>query len=306
MTASGHLLAPEHTRPDPAGNAGPLVSILTPSFNQAQWLKDALLTVECQTYPHVEHIVMDGGSTDGSVELLREHASGRMRWRSEPDRGQADAVNKAFAESTGEIIGWVNSDDAYYDARVVADVVAFFQTHPDVAVVYGHTAQITADGRIAEILWKPSFRHERLKVFNYIGQPAAFIRRSALTDPMLDESFHFAMDYELWLRLAQKHRFARIDRVVAADRMQPARKTETMVETFHADVARLAASFGQHYPPYWQLYHSLYLVFRRFAGARFALQVPKDLAFTAPEDASEGLMSRQVLTRRQHWPEGFR
>lgn len=289
-----------------AKGVGVLVSVLTPSYNQARWLPDTLRSVASQTHPHVEHIVMDGGSTDGSVEILRAHEGGRMRWTSEPDDGQADAVNKAFAASAGEVIGWLNSDDTYYDTRVVADVVAFFDARPDVDVVYGHTAQITADGRIAEILWKPRFSHERLKVFNFVGQPAAFVRRRALSEPMLDASFHFAMDYELWLRLAEKTGFARIDRVTAADRMQPERKTDTILETFHSDVGRLAERYGQHYPPYWQAYLSAFLVLRRFAGLRFALAVPRDLAFGAPADAARGLVARQVLLPRRFWPEEYR
>lgn len=285
--------------------AGPLVSVLTPSYNQAAWLKDALHTVACQTYRHIEHVVMDGGSTDGSVGLL-EAAGDSITWRSEPDDGQADAVNKAFSASRGEIIGWVNSDDAYYDCRVIEDVVAFLESHPDVDVVYGHTAQITADGHIAEILWKPPFDHERLKVFNFIGQPAAFIRRRALSEPMLDASFHFAMDYELWLRLAEAHRFARIDRVTAADRQQRDRKTDTILETFHSDVERLQERYGQRYPDDWQRHLSRFLVMRRFAGLPFALRVPRDLAFSAPADAARGLVARQVLFPRRFWPEAYR
>lgn len=286
----------------------PLVSILTPSFNQAPWLEDTLLSVASQTYPRIEHIVMDGGSTDGSPEILRSFAARNdgLSWSSEADDGQAHAVNKAFEQSSGEIIGWLNSDDAYWDRRVVRDVVAFFAAHPDVDVVYGHTGQITADGHVAEILWKPRFNHSRLRIFNYVGQPAAFIRRSALTSPMLDASFHFAMDYELWLRLAEKGRFARIDRVTAADRMQPARKTDTMLDTFHADVARLAERYGQHYPPYWRFYLSAFLVFRRLAGARFAMRVPTDLAFSTPPRATRGLIARQMLLPRRSWPAEYR
>ncbi|TLM85026.1 MAG: glycosyltransferase, partial [Actinobacteria bacterium] len=201
----------------------PLVSILTPSLNQAQWLPDTLDSVACQSYPNIEHIVSDGGSTDATVQIL-ESAPDAVRWHSAPDRGQSDALNKAFAMSSGEIIGWINSDDALMDSRVVEDVVAFFDSHPDVDVVYGHALQIAADGHFIRVLWSPPYRHSRLKTFNFIVQPAAFIRRSALSDPMLRESYHFVMDWELWLRLAEKHRFARIDRILAVDRHHSARK----------------------------------------------------------------------------------
>jgi glycosyltransferase involved in cell wall biosynthesis len=125
----------------------PLVSVLTPSFNQAAWIGDNLASVACQTYPHIEHIVMDGGSTDGTAELLAA-AGPAVHWRSEPDSGQAHAINKAFSESRGEIIGWINSDDAYVDCRVIEDVVSYFERHPRVDVVYGHAAQVAADGAI--------------------------------------------------------------------------------------------------------------------------------------------------------------
>lgn len=284
---------------------GPLVSVLTPSYNQGRWLPANLHSVACQTYPHIEHIVMDGGSTDESVDILRA-AGEKVTWRSEPDEGQSDAVNKAFDVSRGEVIGWINSDDAYFDCHVVEDVVAYFGARPEVSVVYGHTAQITSDGRISEILWKPAYSKRRLMIFNYVGQPAVFIRRSALNGRMLDRGFHFAMDYELWLRLARDHRFGRIDRITAVDRQQPERKTDTMMDVFHADVARLQATYGQRYPRYWQAYLSAFLVVRRFAGARLIRRIPTDLAFLPPQDATVGLWKRQVLTRRQHWPAEFR
>src|SRR5713226_6394238 len=113
-----------------------LVSILTPSFNQARWLADNLRSVTNQTYPHIEHIIMDGGSTDSSVEILKK-AGPNVRWRSEPDRGQSHALNKAFAESRGEVIGWLNSDDAYFTPTAVAEAVQVFERCPDVNVVYG-------------------------------------------------------------------------------------------------------------------------------------------------------------------------
>jgi len=100
----------------------PLVSVLTPSYQQARWLGENLGSVACQSYPRIEHVVMDGGSSDGSVELLAS-ASPPVTWESEPDRGQSHALNKAYSASSGEIIGWLNSDDAFWDCDVVADVV---------------------------------------------------------------------------------------------------------------------------------------------------------------------------------------
>lgn len=221
----------------------PLVSVLTPSFEQARWLADNLHSVACQTYPAIEHIVMDGGSTDGTRALL-EAAGPRVHWTSEPDRGQAHALNKALALSQGDIIGWLNSDDAYFDSGVVAEVVGFFECHPEVDVVYGHAACVNADGRILHYFWAPPFRRRVLRLYDYIVQPAVFCRRSALSDRFVDESFEFAMDYELWLRLAQCHRFARIDRLIAIDRIQPERKSRTRLDALEIDSQRLAITYG--------------------------------------------------------------
>jgi glycosyltransferase involved in cell wall biosynthesis len=285
----------------------PLVSILTPSFNQAAFLPDNLRSVACQTYPQVEQVVMDGGSTDGSVEILRD-AGGTVRWRSEPDQGQADAVNKAFRESRGEIIGWLNSDDAYFDCRVVEDVVAYFASHPDVDVVYGHCLQITGDGRAIQVLWAPRFDPELQKAVNLQAQPSTFLRRSALSDSPLDTAFHFTMDYELWLRLvSQGRRFARIDRIVSIDRHQLARKSATIKEVNFADLERLRPMYDLHLGPEYDRQRSIFYVRQRLMGALLIPRIHReDAAFTPAKDMKAGLWRRQVVLRRRDWADEFK
>ena len=285
-----------------AGAAMPLVSVLTPSLDQASWLPDNLRSVACQTHPRVEHIVMDGGSTDGTVALL-EAAGDGVTWRSEPDRGQADAVNKAFAASSGDIIGWINSDDAYFDCRVVADVVAFFAKNPDVDVVYGHAAQVDERGTIIWMIWVPPFMRRVLRITNFIGQPVAFIRRRALTQPMLDETYHFAMDYELWLRLERGgRRFARIDRIVAVDRHQPARKGVTMTDVLASDYERLASTHGRGYPAGKRVLSRLFYAWRRAMGALVIRRIPDDLAFTGVTTLKRDILRRQLFSWNRAWP----
>jgi len=284
----------------------PLVSILTPSYNQAQWLPDNLRSVACQTYPRIEHIVMDGGSTDGSVNIL-EAAEDAVTWRCEPDHGQAHAINKAFATSTGGIIGWINSDDAYFDCRVVEDVVAYFRAHPEVDVVYGHCAQTTSAGKVIQLLWAPPFSSERLRTTDVISQPAAFIRRRALGDAMLDESFHFTMDYELWLRLdAAGANFARIDRVTAIDRHQAERKSSNILDVHDADRARLAQRYDTRFGPEGKWARTRFYLRQRVSGALLIPRVRPPLAFTHPNDLTHGLLRRQLFRRRSQWPEEFR
>jgi glycosyltransferase involved in cell wall biosynthesis len=283
----------------------PLVSVLTPSFNQAAWLPHNLRSVACQTYPAVEHIVVDGGSTDGSVEVLRA-AGDSVRWTSEPDAGQSDAVNKAFRESTGEIVGWLNSDDAYVDCRVVEDIVAYFIAHPDVDVVYGHAAQIAEDGTIIWMIWVPAFVRRVLRIVNFIGQPVAFIRRSALSDPMLDVTFDFAMDYELWLRLdAQGRRFHRIPRIVAVDRQHAARKGVTMSDLLHSDLERLAKTHGRGYPPGKRVLSWGFYTWRRFMGVFLIPKIPRDLAFTDVRTRRWDVFRRQALSWNKAWPADY-
>jgi len=291
-------VSPEHT---------PLVSVLTPSYNQATWLGDNLLSVRCQSYGNIEHVVMDGGSTDSSGELLAQ-AEGHVTWRSEPDRGQSDAINKAFRESSGELIGWLNSDDAFFDCTVVEKVVEVFRSHPDVDVVYGHAAQTTGDGRLIQILWAPEFDRALLGAVDFIVQPATFVRRSALSDPMLNEEFHFAMDYELWVRLADSGaHFRRLDRLLAIDRHQELRKSSTIKDVHSANLKRLAEMYPMRLGPEHEAERSAFYRRQRLRGARLIPGIRRDsLAFTAPEDFKRGLWRRQILQRRSTWPAEYR
>lgn len=201
-----------------------LVSILTPSYNQASWLGDNLRSVENQTYENVEHIVMDGGSTDGSVEIL-ERSRDHVRWRSEADRGQSHALNKAFDESEGEIIGWLNSDDAYVDRRAVQSAVEIFQRFPNVGVAYGHGLLVNRNNTVLQYIWVPPFSRAAMLRRTFFVQPSAFVRRSVISPPIVDEKLHYVMDRDLWRRLLDRTEFCRVDMVIGLDRYQPARKT---------------------------------------------------------------------------------
>jgi glycosyltransferase involved in cell wall biosynthesis len=223
----------------------PLVSILTPSFEQGRFLPDCLVSVARQTYPRIEHVVVDGGSTDGTLDVLGS-AGEAVRWISEPDDGQADAVNKAFAASTGEIVGWVNSDDGLFAVDTVTRVVAAFAEHPEAGVVYGDAALVDEDGRI--------IRHHRsrwptgsLPLASPLVQPAAFFRRSVIGpgEPPLRVELHRFLDYELWLRLRSRGvRFVHLPAVVAVDRDHPERKVRTTDEIFVRESSQLVDEYG--------------------------------------------------------------
>jgi glycosyltransferase involved in cell wall biosynthesis len=223
----------------------PLVSILTPSFNQGRFLRDCLDSVARQTYTRIEHVVVDGASTDETPAILKE-ARESIRWTSEPDRGQADAVNKAFEASNGEIVGWVNSDDGLFAVDSVARVVAAFAQHPDAGVVYGDAALVDESGRIV--------RHHRsrwstgsLPLVSPIVQPAAFFRRSVIEpgELVLRVELHRFLDYEFWLRLHSRGvRFVHLPAVVAVDRDHPQRKVRTTDEIFARESSQLAGEYG--------------------------------------------------------------
>lgn len=277
----------------------PLVSVLTPSFNQGGWLADNLRSVAEQSYPAVEHIVMDGGSTDGSVELLQRNAHAGLTWRSEPDRGQSHALNKAFSASRGAIIGWLNSDDAYFGPTVIEEVVRMFEADSDVAVVYGHAVLVNAEGLALQVLWAPPFSGTLLRLHDFIVQPAAFVRRDVVGEALVDESFDYTMDYELWLRLARRHRFRRLHRIVAIDRHHGARKSYTMADVGRTEHARLGRQYrvvqgrvGTVARKIWKI------AFRLFGATLVDAATTEPVVFSVVRDGRTRLLVRQVATLR--------
>lgn len=281
----------------------PLVSILTPSFNQAQWLGDNLGSVAAQTYERTEHIVIDGGSTDASLDILRRHAGPSVRWRSEPDRGQSDAINKAFADAHGEVIGWLNSDDAYFSRDTVALIVDAFRRHPDADVVYGHAALTNADGLVLQVLWTPPMWRRVLRIHGFITQPTAFIRRRALDSHLVDSEFESMMDTELWLRLADRHRFVRLDRILAIDRHQTGRKTLTQPELAARDLQRLRQTRAVPSGAWVPVARKLLKVGFRIAGlTRIPEALHTELAYAGRVDGLGPLVLRQIAAPRSRMP----
>lgn len=205
--------------------ADALVSVLTPSLNQVRYLPDCLESVATQTYDVIEQVIWDGGSTDGSADVLRK-ARGRTRWVSERDKGQSDALNKAFELSSGEIIGWLNADDGYADRRAVEWAVEQFDRYPNTDVVFGHTLLINEDNTVLQVRVTPPFSPRALRTVNYIVQPGIFFRRAALErlETFVRPDLDYVMDRDLLLRLVPQARFRRLRRILAFDRHQRERK----------------------------------------------------------------------------------
>ncbi len=184
-------------------NKTPLVTIVTPSFNQAPYLESTIRSVLEQDYPNIEYIVMDGGSTDGSVEIIQRYADRLAYWESVKDKGQTDAINKGFSHADGEILAWLNSDDILYP-HAVREAVGYLTEHPDCGLVYGNCDFIDAKGNVIGRFNAKQTDHKKLtQGYVHIPQQASFWRADLwLRVGPLDDTIYFAMDYDLWLRLA--------------------------------------------------------------------------------------------------------
>ena len=182
----------------------PLVSIVTPSYNQAQFLEETIQSVLAQEYPSIEYILVDGGSTDGSLEIIQRYEERFEWWISEPDKGQTDAINKGFLRAHGEILAWLNSDDSYVPGAI-AEAVEFLQTHPQVGMVYGDANLVDVQGKVIGQFPARQTNYARLRRgYVHIPQQATFFRANLWkrVGP-LDPTFYFTMDYDLWVRLAR-------------------------------------------------------------------------------------------------------
>ena len=182
----------------------PLVSIITPSYNQANFLEETIRSVLDQGYPNLEYIIVDGGSTDGSLEIIQKYTDRLAWWVSEPDQGQTDAINKGFSQAKGEILAWLNSDDTYLPGAV-AEAVGYLQAHPEIGTVYGDANLIDDEGNvIGRFPAKQTDNRRLMRGYVHIPQQATFFRKELWRKVgPLDPTFFFAMDYDLWVRLSQ-------------------------------------------------------------------------------------------------------
>lgn len=178
---------------------GPLVSVVTPSFNTAEYIESTLKSVENQDYPNIEHIVYDGASDDETLEILRRYP--KVDWVSEPDNGQSAALNKGFKKASGQYIGWLNSDDVYTEGAI-SRAVEYLECHTDVAMIYTDLNIIGEDDGVYGHTKGMEFSLKNLLVNNPVKQPTLLMRREVI-DLLkgVDEDLHFVMDRELWLRM---------------------------------------------------------------------------------------------------------
>jgi glycosyltransferase involved in cell wall biosynthesis len=220
----------------------PLVSIVTPSLNQGRFIAETIESVLEQDYPRIEHVVVDGGSTDETLDVLRRYE--HLRWVSEPDRGQADAVNKGFRMAHGSIFGWLNADDLYLPGAVSTVVNALRET--GCGLVHGGWRQIDEEGATIKDVPAVLFDYRRqLEVSNKVAQPGSFFTREAFEAVGgLDVSYRYAMDYELWLKIGKQFEVRHVDRVLGAYRYHPESKTVAESSGFLPETVRASRRHG--------------------------------------------------------------
>ncbi len=235
---------------------GPVVTIVTPSYNQGRFIRATIESVLAQDYPHLEYIIMDGGSTDETAAVVKEY-SGRLVWISEKDRGQSHAINKGFRMAKGETVAWLNSDDTILPGAVSRAVRALQQT-PDVGAVYGEGYQINAQGEIKQRfpftepfnLWKLVY------LWDYILQQTVYFRKSAVEEAgYLDERLHWGLDWDLLIRIAKRYRLGYIPEYLGCLREHDdAKSFSGGARRFRELVKVLRRHGSRRYPPGYVVY----------------------------------------------------
>lgn len=253
------------------GIALPNISIVTPSFNQGRFLQDTIRSVLDQRYPNIEYIVIDGGSTDNSVDVIKTYADKLTYWVSEKDNGQTDAINKGFRMATGEIIAWINSDDMYCENALMR-VGQYFKSHHDCFWVCGNLLFTNADGTVfarKRPLYSPFvIRHASASVF----QPNVFVRKQVLDEVGLPRAdFHAVMDREWFCRIAERYPPHIIDCDIALFRWHAASKSSSDRQTLHyRQYVKESAEISARYLP------KLAVLIKKFP--RFSISVLIQLA----------------------------
>ena len=222
----------------------PLISIVTPSYNQAHFLERTIRSVLDQGYPRLEYMILDGGSTDGSTDVIRRYESSLSFWRSHPDSGQSSAINEGWGRATGSVLAWLNSDD-YYLPGTLAFVGDFFRTHPGAPMLYGLSDFVDPAGRPIATVGRPFDRNRLLRGEQPMPQPSTFISRDALqvVGP-LDDTLHYAMDYDLFLRVTGIGEPAFTMRTLSAFTVHPDAKTTARRNVARQESLRVAARYA--------------------------------------------------------------
>ncbi|MCP4270022.1 MAG: glycosyltransferase [Candidatus Brocadiaceae bacterium] len=248
----------------------PLVSIITPSFNQGSFLEETIQSVLNQDYPNIEYIIIDGGSDDNSVEIIKKYQNSFAYWVSKKDRGQTHALIKGFSRARGEYITWLCSDDIL-EPSMISISVDYHQRHADIGATFGDRIRIDHKGNIYSLDRYPKFRPWLLKFGFSIPQETSLIKREAY-DAVggLDESLHMAMDYDLWCKISKNFCIDHIPTVLGRFRAHASNKSTILTEqiTSSGFSKGFASEFSEVYMKYFNKPPStLMLKFERYARA---------------------------------------
>lgn len=222
----------------------PLITLVTPTLNQAAFIRQTIDSVLAQNYPALDYRVLDGGSSDGTAEILAGYGE-RLSWQSAPDRGQTDAINRGWSAGSGEILAWLNSDD-FYLPGALEKVGRFFAVHPDVDWLYGDCLLANARGEITGHYAARPYDYLVLvrETHNFVPQPATFIRRRVYQElGPLDENLHYVMDFDYWLRAGMRHPGAYLSEPLAALRLHDTAKSVAHLARFARELVTVYQRF---------------------------------------------------------------
>jgi glycosyltransferase involved in cell wall biosynthesis len=227
----------------PDGSSWTRLSIVTPSFNQGHFIEETIRSVLLQGYPNLEYIIIDGGSTDGAVEIIRKYEPWLAYWVSEPDRGQSHAINKGWMRASGDIVAYLNSDDTL-KPEALRRVAEAFTAQPSTAMVYGDCNLVDSEGRFVQRMKARPFDRASLLLVDYIHQSSAFVGRNAVERVgLLDESLLMCMDYDYWVRLAMTGSgMTYIPEVLSSARLTSHTKTASLTLRFLPDAIQVLDS----------------------------------------------------------------
>ena len=239
----------------------PKISIITPSLNQVSFIEETILSVLSQKYPNLEYLVIDGGSTDGTLDTLKKY-SDRLTWISEKDSGQSSAINKGLRMATGDVVAFLNSDDLY-EQGTLAMVGDYFARHENAFWLTGYCLNIDQNGheirsfiRDYKNFWLRWNHYQVLKVLNFISQPSTFWRRSTMSEVgFLDESLHYTMDYDYWLRLGRKFPLHVIRKNLSRFRLHEQSKSGTTYHDQFDEELRVAKKYFRGLPIFLHFIH---------------------------------------------------
>lgn len=237
----------------------PRIGLVTPTYNMAEFLEETIVSVLSQDYPHLDYVVMDGGSKDGTVDILRKY-EGKLRWCSERDGGQGDAINKGWHAVTGDLFAYINADDTYLP-NALSTIAGHFKRNPGVGMIYGEAYHVDVKGAILDRYPTQPFDFQTLISQCYVCQPAAFLLREAYGNAgMINVNMHYALDYELWIRVARMYGVRKVDEYLATSRMHMDNKTlSSRRKVYQEIISTVKAQYG--YVPYeWINGYACYLL----------------------------------------------